>query len=339
MLNYSKFNKQDFIKKIFDKSWENKELKQRMRHISKTMFDFLPQNYYKSIDILKKTFSNLNSKYVFENMIFQDYVEVFGINDFEISMDALMHFTIGSSSEFAVRQFILKYEKETMQQMKIWAKHKNHHIRRLASEGCRPRLPWSLHISNFKKNPDKVLEILEILKDDKSEYVRKSVANNLNDISKDNPQIIRNIAKKWINFSVEKNKIIKHGCRTLLKNGDKEILNLFGFHEKNELKLEFISVDKIVKMGEKLNFSFVISSKEKLGKLRICYAIDFLLQKNKYGQKIFKISEGIFKENNKEFSKFFSFKKITTRKYYKGKHKLTIIVNGVKMIKKDFLVN
>ena len=116
-------------------------------------------------------------------MIFQDFVEVYGLDDFENSMRALEVFTINSSSEFAIRQFIVKYPQNTMKQMKIWALSENEHIRRLATEGCRSRLPWAIALREFKENPKKVIEVLEILKDDVSEYVRKSVSNNINDIS------------------------------------------------------------------------------------------------------------------------------------------------------------
>ncbi|MDZ7819313.1 MAG: DNA alkylation repair protein [Aliarcobacter sp.] len=129
-------------------------------------------------------------------MVFQDFVEVFGLDDFDESMKALEVFTQDSSSEFAIRQFILKYENETMNQMKLWAKSPNEHLRRLSSEGCRPRLPWAIALPKFKQNPEKPLEIIELLKNDKSLYVQKSVANNLNDISKDNPQIVIDFVKQ-----------------------------------------------------------------------------------------------------------------------------------------------
>jgi len=327
--NYNNFDINNFIITIFDNQWIQRELKQRMRHISNTLNAFLPINYEKSINILKNTFLKMNHKYSLENMIFQDFVEVFGIDYFKVSIEALEVFTINSSSEFAIRQFILKYPEKTIAQMKLWAINKNEHIRRLASEGCRPRLPWAIALIEYKKNPNIILPILEILKDDDSLYVRKSVANNLNDISKDNPQIVKDLASKWIGIDKNINWILKHGCRTLLKNSDKEILELFGFKSTNKIIITNFISSTDIKLGELLNFSFNLQSKKNLGKLRIEYIIEFVRLNNKYTKKVFKISEGTYTQKIKEFKRSYSFKTISTRKYYKGKHKLSIIVNGI----------
>ncbi len=336
--NHANFDKSGFTSKVFDNSWKNKELKQRMRHISSTIYDFLPKEYNKSIAILKNIFSNMNSKYSLENMIFQDFVEVYGVNYFDISMEALSHFTINSSSEFAIREFILKYPEATIKQMKLFSKSKNEHIRRLSCEGCRPRLPWAIALKNFKENPKEILEILDILKADESLYVRKSVANNLNDISKDNPQIVKKITKEWIGVSEKTDWILKHGCRTLLKLGDKETLEIFGFIYNPNIKIKNLTLNQKVKMGEKLEFSFSLYSTTNLDKLRIEYSINFLRQNNKHSTKVFQISQGIYNKKTLEVSKAYSFKPISTRKYYKGVHKLTIIVNGMILDEREFIL-
>ena len=336
--NYTDFDKDNFIVSIFENQWQEKELKQRMRHIATTLYKFLPQEYDKSISILKKTFLKMNFQYGLENMIFQDFVEVYGLEDFETSMDALSCFTVGSSSEFAIRQFILKYPDSTMEQMKLWAKSENEHIRRLASEGCRPRLPWAIALSDFKENPKEVLEILEILKDDESLYVRKSVANSLNDISKDNPQIVKNITKKWIGITKERDWILKHGCRTLLKSADQEILEIFGFTKNSDIAIDDFVVNNNIQMGDNLEFSFELHSKDELGKLRVEYSIEFVRQNNRFSKKVFKIAEGIYEQNSKKFAKNYSFKAISTRKYYEGKHRVSIIVNGVILEEKEFIL-
>jgi len=335
---YTSFDKNNFISSVFDNNWKNKELKQRMRHISNTLHIFLPNNYKESILILKNTFLRMNTQYSLENMIFQDFVEVYGLEDFEISIDALERFTINSSSEFAIRQFILEYPNETIIKMKLWAIDKNEHIRRLASEGCRPRLPWAIALVKYKENPKEILSILDILKDDESLYVRKSVANNLNDISKDNPKIVKDITKKWIGKNKDRDWILKHGCRTLLKNGDAEILEIFGFKKNNNISIDNFIFNPKVKMGENLEFSFMLKSKKILGKLRIEYSIAFLRQNNKYSKKIFKISEGIYNKKSKNISKYYSFKPISTRKYYEGTHKLNIIINGIKIEDREFVL-
>jgi len=335
-LNYPDFDAIDFTNKIFDNSWESKELKQRMRHISNTLYQFLPKNYNESINILESTFVKMNHKYTLENIIFQDFVEVHGIGCFEKSMEALECFTINSSSEFAIRQFILQHFDKTMAQMKIWAKSNNEHIRRLASEGCRPRLPWAIALPIFKENPQKVLEIIDILKNDESKYVRKSVANNINDISKDNPQIVKKMVKKWIGKNDNLDWIIKHGSRTLLKNGDKDILELFGFVENKNISIDSFTLNEDIKLGDNLEFSCIFNSPYNLGKLRIEYSITFVRQNNKFNTKIFKISEGIYNQKSYKISKHYSFKPISTRKYYQGKHILAIIINGIVLGEREF---
>ena len=323
------FDAQGFKKSLFCDNYKQKELKERMRFIATLLGQFLHDNYALNIQILQNTFSDMNHKYALENMIFQDFVEVYGQNDFEISMQALEHFTIGSSSEFAIRVFLIKSQEKTLRQMKRWALHDNYHVRRLASEGCRPRLPWAVALPNFKTDPRTILEILELLKDDESEYVRKSVANNLNDIAKDNPDIVKQIAKEWIGFSNNRDRLIKHGCRTLLKQSDTEILKLFGLKVPQHLKIENFNFTKEVQLGKNLEFSFEITSNISLGKIRVEFALYFLRKNNVYNKKVFKISEADIKEKGKQITKSYSFKAISTRVYYKGIQKLSIIINGV----------
>jgi 3-methyladenine DNA glycosylase AlkC len=273
----------------------------------------------------------------FEYMFFPTFVELYGLEKYEKSIEALEHFTKYSSSEFAVRPFIKKYKHKMMLQMYMWAKSQNHHVRRLASEGCRPRLPWAMALLEFKKDPSEILPILEELKDDKSKYVRKSVANNLNDISKDNPVILKEIAKKWLGSSKESSWIVKHACRTLLKQGNRDTMELFGFLKPDCIKISNFRVQKRVKIGESLNFSFELESKEKnLVKLRVEYVMGFVRKNGTISHKIFKISE--FQNNHKVklFVKSYSFKKITTRKYYVGTHTIDIVVNGYKMASEEF---
>jgi len=333
----SDFNKEDFLKKIFDKEWKKRELKNRMRHISTTLGENLPQSYEEAITILMEVFSRLGPCYNLENMIFQDFVELYGLDSFDISMKALEHFTIESSSEFAIRQFILKYPDKTMEQMKLWSKSKHLDVRRLASEGCRPRLPWAVSLPYFKKNPKNILEILDILKDDKSTYVRTSVANNLNDISKDNPMMFKKIVKQWIGVNQKRDNLLKHGCRTMLKAGDKGILELFGFKNQEITLSEFICNDIVEDKGN-LSFSFTIESDKSLGKLRVEYAITFVRIHGKNNRKVFKISEGNCPSQRKTLKKHYRFKPISIRKYYSGRHSLEIIVNGKVVGNKIFIL-
>lgn len=338
--HYKRFDQKAFGQSVFDKNWKEKELKQRMRHIAECLYLHLPADYKRAIKILKPVSAQFSG---FEHMFFQDYVECYGLDDFVTSMPALEHFTKFSSSEFAVRAFILQDEKRMMKQMFSWAKSDNHHVRRLASEGCRPRLPWAISLPTFKKDPKPVLKILKTLMRDDSEYVRRSVANNLNDISKDHPDIVINWAQKWLGRDENTNRIIKHACRTLLKQGNQKTLSLFGYSEAKHLEISQLKVQKNVSPGERLLFSFLLSNTSKnskaIGKCRLEFAIDFVKANTNLKRKVFKISEGNYDETEKKINKYFSFKKISTRKYYTGKHKITIIVNGVEQITKSFMLS
>ncbi len=262
-------------------------------------------------------------------MFFPTFVELYCLDDYPLCIDALAFFTQYSSAEFAVRPLIEKQPEMMMAQMLKWASSDNEHIRRLASEGCRPRLPWASALPAFKQDPTLILLILEKLKDDKSEYVRRSVANNLNDISKDNPELVVELVKQWQGISKQCDWIIKHACRGLLKQAHPEALKLFGFSSVSHVSVTKLNVDKQVVMGDTLAFSFELSSKQALGKLRIEYAIDFMKKNGKQARKIFQISESTIQARQKQVSKNFSFKPISTRKYYLGKHQLAVIVNGV----------
>ncbi|MCV6608610.1 MAG: DNA alkylation repair protein [Campylobacterales bacterium] len=335
--NYKEFDKENFTKTVLDKNWESKELKERMRHITLSLGEFLPKEYLEAIKILKETYPTIqNYDLALQNMVFQDYVEVYGLDYFDESIKAFEIFTIDSSCEFAVRPFIIKYEKEMMAVMKKWAESNNEHIRRLASEGSRSRLPWAIALPSFKKDPTPMLEILEKLKDDDIEYVRRSVANNLNDISKDNSDLLIEITKKWIGKNTNRDKLLKHGCRTLLKDGNEEIMTLFGFTDPKDITLSDFQILKKVDVGEKIPFSFQISSKKQLGKIRLEYELEMVRQKGKTGKKVFKISEGNYTDKTKKVETFHSFKIVTTRKYYSGTHKITLIINGRKFVTKDF---
>ena len=332
----AEFDRAAFLRYAIDDQWEQRELKSRMRHISLSMGRFLPQDYAKALDILQAVsvhFSDL------PHMVFPDFVEYYGINHFDLSMRALALFTQNSSSEFAVRPFIVQYPQKTMTQMRCWATDSNEHLRRLASEGCRPRLPWAMALPAFKRDPRPVMDILTLLLNDQSEYVRRSVANNLNDISKDNPQVLIELLHLRLGESFNTDWILKHASRSLLKSGSTEVLQVFGYRSPDHIKLQQFTVDKSLSLGDAVNFSFSLSSGNKaLGKIRLEYAIDFLLKNGKHGRKVFKISEFTGEVPRRQFSKKHSFKPITTRTYNPGKHHLSIIVNGTVLGTKPFIL-
>ncbi|ALP02560.1 DNA alkylation repair protein [Clostridioides difficile] len=331
---YNSFKVDEFIKSTMDETWNNLELKARCRKISMSLGMYLPEDYKEALSILEKSVTGFYFAF-----FFPDFVEVYGQDNinWDLSISALERNTEYWSSEFAVRAFIIKDEERMMAQMRKWSKHKSEHVRRLASEGCRPQLPWGQAISKFKKDPTPVLPILEQLKTDTSTYVQKSVANNLNDISKTHPDLVISIAKDWYGKNKSTNWIVKHGCRTLLKKGNRDVLALFGYDDTTSINLQDFTLETTsISIGEDLTFSFNILAK-KATKTRLEYGIDYIKSNGKRNRKIFKISEVSLKENEKKsYMKKHSFADVSVRKHYPGIHSIAIIINGIEKDKLDF---
>ena len=216
-----------------------------------------------------------------------------------------------------------------MAQMHAWSKHENEHVRRLSSEGCRPALPWGVALARFKTDPTPILPILEQLKTDSSEYVRKSVANNINDISKTRPDIVVRLVKDWHGKDERTDWILKHGCRTLLKKGDRDVLEVFGFGSADAVDVSGFALSAAaVPFGGDITFSFEIEAKEDT-KVRLEYGVDYVKANGKTNRKIFQISESVMKANQKKsYSKSHSLADVSVRKHYPGTHAITLIVNG-----------
>ena len=292
---------------------------------------YLPKDYKKAIHIIDKVILNYAISLDGFVIFFPAFVELYGQDNanWDVSMAALARYTQYASAEFAARSFIVNDEERMMAQMNVWAKDDNEHVRRLASEGCRPRLPWGQALPGFQKDPSPVLCILEQLKADPSPYVRKSVANNLNDISKTHPERVEKIARDWYGKDVRTDWIVKHGCRTLLKKGNRNVLGILGFADASCVKVDQFSLGAVfVSIGQDMSFSFKVEAK-KATRVRLEYGIDYVKANGKRNRKLFRISEFTFKDNGKKaYTKTHSFADTSTRKHYPGIHSVTLIVNG-----------
>lgn len=344
-LVYTPFNQNGFITSVFDEGWQARELKQRMRHISTVLYNYLPAEFPEAAAIIEELIRHYQQKGIKEKVIefcfLPDYVEQYGLEHFEASVHLVETLTTFTSCEFAVRPFIILYGDRMMQQMVEWSTHKNEKVRRLSSEGSRPRLPWAIALPHLKKNPEPLLPILENLKNDTSEYVRRSVANNLNDISKDNPAFALAIFNRWKGASTETDKLIKHAGRTLLKQGNAEALSCFGLEDCNTVQLlDFHLRTPRVVMGENLVFDFSLQndcSEQKI--IRLEYAVYFRKANGQLSKKVFKISEREYQPMETiRYERRQSFRPITTRKYYPGMHKISIIINGKEFDALEFLL-
>ncbi len=332
----------DFLSFVQGDGWENLALKQRMARLTEALVQFLPGDFEENIAILKTILPAVSTKdFKYADMLSMfvpEYVAAQGKEALETSLDALAVFTsTGTTSELAIRPFILDHPERVMKRMLEWASHTHPHVRRFASEGCRPRLPWAMALPDFKKDPSLVMPVLETLKRDDSLFVRKSVANNLNDIAKDNPETVLSFAGKHLGSHKHTDWIIKHGCRTLLKNGNGPALALFGSGPA-KLSSNMLRLDKdMVQFGSDLTFEFEATlAAPTPHSLRIDYAIDFVKANGKQSRKIFRLSD--IKNPDKAIAvrKSHRFIDYSTRKHYAGEHAVAIILNGEEVVKHTF---
>jgi 3-methyladenine DNA glycosylase AlkC len=226
--------------------------------------------------------------------------------------------------------FIQKDQEKMMQQMQRWAMHENHHVRRLASEGCRPRLPWAMALTSLKDDPSPIIPILEKLKEDPSQYVRKSVANNINDISKDHPEKVKQIVREWGGKHLNTDWILKHGSRYLLKNGDVEALRLFDYKAPTNASVHNLSLkNNQISLGDTLVFTFDVNNESNQPqKLRIEYGIDFVKANGKRTRKIFHLSQKNYPIGTVQLMRKHTLKDLTIRKHYEGLHGVSVLING-----------
>ncbi|VAV88478.1 DNA alkylation repair enzyme [hydrothermal vent metagenome] len=257
-----------------------------------------------------------------------------GTQDFVRSMDVLRQMTKRFSSEFGIRYFLLADQKQALHIMQSWLNERNYHVRRLISEGSRPRLPWAMQLPALIADPAPILPLLSHLRDDEHEYVRRSVANSLNDIAKDHPDLMGKLANDWMKGANKpRQKLVRHACRTLIKQGHVATLQAFGIFAP-KIKLNKLCVQPaIVQFGEKLEFSCQIQSIcDKPQDLIVDYILHFKKANGKLAAKVFKCSKFTLQaKQTRTLQRQHAIRPISTRRYYQGKQALSLRING-----KDF---
>lgn len=333
------------------KNLDSLELKERSDQIMNAMIMYLPSDFVKAGGIILASLSPSLEGDIFgvtvddhgiagwAIMPMAHYVGLRGHDNFDLSMTLFKALTKRFSSEFGIRFFLLESPGKTLSILKGWTNDSDRHVRRLVSEGARPRLPWAMRLPLFIKDPSPVIELLEALKDDEDEYVRRSVANNLNDIAKDHPDVVAEIAEEWMQgASKEREKLIRHGCRTLIKNGHKKVLQVFGYESPKirEVVVD-VNVPELV-FGNVLEFSLAVSSAcEHDQALMIDYIVHHQKANGKTSPKVFKWSTRTLEADKAlTLTKKHAVKKITTRVYYPGVHTVEVLVNGVSVGAADF---
>lgn len=314
------------------------ELKDRVRHLILVMGRHLPESFPETAKILGCIRDHWGETDPSDKLCYFaawpiiNYVAEYGLNHPDTSLDLLRYLTPLYTGEFAIRPFIETHRKQTYQQLLIWCMDPSEHVRRLASEGCRPRLPWGKQLLSYIKDPTDVIALLENLRDDPSDYVRRSVANNLNDISKDHPEIVIETCRRWLADAVPERKwIIKHATRTLVKAGHPEVFPLLGYTENPKLEITPPTLQPTtVCLGTPLQISTQITStSEKSQHIVIDYAIHFMKANGRSSPKVFKWKNLILKpQQTLILEKNHPLKAINTRRYYPGIQRIEIMVNG-----------
>lgn len=301
--------------------WPQLELKERMSRIASTTVDCLQRSHADMLEVVRKVAPSVTG---FQGMILPEIVEQLGTDLWEESVEVLKEITQYSSSEFAIRPFIESQPERAFELFNEWTQDSNEHVRRLASEGCRPRLPWASALPALKQDPTPILPVITALCDDSSEYVRRSAANNLNDIAKDNPDVALATAQQWHKLGAIW--ATRHGMRTLLKQGVPEVMRLFGYKAPQVADVAIEVAPKQVKRGAD---AYITLELELLSSqlVRIDMGMHFV-RKHGRNEKKFKIVDKIMDAGEAKLTKSFSFRELSTRTYYPGTHAVEMYVNG-----------
>jgi len=331
--------------------YDELELTPRCRHIAASMADWLPQERERAIEILVDSLGpelencdpadaapsgdpdiDDNPMSGFFYMPHGYFLADHGGEHFDAVMRANYEITKRATSEFSLRTPLRDHTAATLRELKSWATDPNVHVRRCVSEGTRPRLPWSFRLKTFQDDPTPVVALLEILKDDPVEYVRRSVANNLNDIAKDHPDIVVEVSRRWwTDGDNNRRRLVRHGLRTLIKEGNPGALDVLGYGPNSPAEVAGVSIEPtLVDIGGKVQIEVSVNnpSAESCGAL-IDLRVHFVKANGSTNPKVFKGSELVIDAGESALvRKSISLAQHTTRTHYTGEHTVEVLING-----------
>ena len=310
---------------------------ERVRHIADALHTALPVDYPAALDILRAMSPHLT--HGFQAVAVTEYVARFGLDDFDRSMDALADLTRFGTAEFAIRPFLARHTDRALARMAAWAGSEDEHVRRLASEGGRPRLPWAARVPALKADPTRAAPILEALKADPSLYVRKSVANHLNDIAKDRPDWLLDRLAGWPQDDARTMWIVRHALRTLIKQGDPRALALIGVGHGAAVTVKSFAVEPAtVRLGEGIAITAALSSdSSESQRLVVDYRLHYARAGGKTAAKVFKWKTFELAADDAVVLRISqTIRDFSTRRHHPGRHDIELIVNGQTMGKSGF---
>lgn len=319
---------------------EDLELLDRAKHIADALAEHLPDSYADAVDILLRS---LGPEHATDELVGVGMAPFFylphvlfvadrGLDHFELSMKAQYELTKRFSAESSIRPYIAKYPEETLRVLRRWTRDENAHVRRLVSEGTRLRLPWTARVAWLDANPGRVLDLLELLKDDPTTLVRRSVANNLNDLGKVHPDLLIRTCAAWLEgASAERRSLVEHALRSAVKRGQAEALGLLGFGEKACVAIEDVRfTPRRVAIGERVAIRFVLrSTSRSVQSLLVDLGVHFVKANGRVTRKVFKLNRVTLAPRARmEIRTSVSLAVHTTRKPRPGRHEVEVIVNG-----------
>lgn len=324
----SDFPVEDFVSQVEADDWKGLTLRQRHKRLAEVAFTCLDRPYPQVAQILRRMTDHAHG---FSYLFLPDMVALYGLEAPEISMEALGVLTTGSSAEFAIRPFLDQDFEGTFTQMQAWASSDNEHHRRLASEGLRPKLPWGKKVAAISEHQAEIFSLLETLKADPSLYVRKSVANHLNDWSKTHPDQVLDLLEKWQGSSTETDWICKQAARTLLKASHPRALALFGYGQLSLQEHAFAVSQKQVTQGDQLTVSYAVQldKEDRSSKVRLELQIGFITKTGKVSYKTFILKDTSLTPGERLQGQWtYDWEDKTIRKHQNGPHLLRFVVNG-----------
>jgi 3-methyladenine DNA glycosylase AlkC len=328
---------------------EGLELLDRGRHIAKAMAASLPADYAQAVDVLLRS---LGPEHASDELIGAGMAPFFylphtlfvserGLEHFDLSMRAQYELTKRFSAESSIRPYIARDPERTLAVLRRWTRDRNPHVRRLVSEGTRLRLPWAARVPWLDAHPERILELLEPLKDDPSTMVRRSVANSLNDLGKVRPGLLVRTCAAWLDrASPERRALVEHALRSAVKRGDREALRLLGYGGKAAVALERVRLaPPTVRIGGRVTIEFVLrSTSGKPQALLVDVAVHFVKARGS-GAKVFKVGRiELAPRGAAALGVSVSLAVHTTRRPRPGRHVVDVLVNGAARRAGSFLV-
>ncbi|MEO0971850.1 MAG: DNA alkylation repair protein [Pseudomonadota bacterium] len=320
------------------------EMMDRVRQFSAALRAHLPDDIPQALDILTRSLPPPlpNCDAVTDGWLqwpVGQFIADYGVEHIDAAMPAMHALTQRFSSEFAVRPFVQHFPERVFAQFAEWTGDASPHVRRWCSEGVRPRLPWGARLSALIKDPSPIFPILEALKDDDELYVRRSVANTLNDIAKDHPDRVLEVLERWREDASEgRDWVVKHAARSLLKQGDARALALLGFAKPKSLEANLTIAPKRVAIGSAATLSLNLASRSRRAQpLMIDFVVHYLLASGDTGPKVFKwTQQEIPAGGTLALTKKLPMKPTTIRVLRQGVHRVEVQVNGVRLAEASF---